>query len=184
MTKTPDRFTRTPLTGEAIDTILHVYVDARAELQHLEHYQPPRMRQQLERHATRPGCVAALAWHEGEPVGYAYGCPLGEENTWWPRAYPQPPADITREDGRRTFRIDEVAVLTSWRGTGTARKIHDHLLSGWTGRATLMVNPLAGDGKVQAVYEAWGYVSVAHAQPQSTAPVLSVMVRPAKQAAA
>ncbi|MEU1824630.1 hypothetical protein ABZ502_19650 [Streptomyces abikoensis] len=90
-----------------------------------------------------------------------------------------PSADIVREDGWRTFRLDEIAVLTSWRGTGTAREVHDHLLAGWPGRATLMVNPLAGDGKVQAVYERWGYVPVGHAQPQDTAPVLTVMIRPA-----
>ncbi|MFD0381411.1 hypothetical protein ACFQ2B_00235 [Streptomyces stramineus] len=92
------------------------------------------------------------------------------------------PADITREDGTRTLRLDETAVLTPWRGTGTARKVHDHLLAGWTGRATLMVNPLAGNGKVQAVYERWGYVPVGHAQPQDTAPVLTVMIRPGQLA--
>ncbi|MEU1824631.1 hypothetical protein ABZ502_19655 [Streptomyces abikoensis] len=90
MTKAPERFTRTPLTEETIDAILAVYVDARAELQHLEHYRPPRMRKQLERHATRPGCLAAVAWSGAVPVGYAYGCPLGEENTWWSRVYPPP----------------------------------------------------------------------------------------------
>ncbi|MFI1801894.1 N-acetyltransferase [Streptomyces sp. NPDC020379] len=179
----PDKFIRTPLTEETIDAILTVYVDARAEFQHLEHYQLPRMRTQLLRHAQRPGCVATVAWQRENPVGYAYGCPLGPDNTWWPRAYPPPPTDITREDGQRTFRIDEIAILTSWRGTGTARKIHDHLLSGWTGRATLMVSPLAGNGKVQAVYEEWGYVPVAHAQPQNTSPVLTVMIRPGQKTA-
>ncbi|MFD0444628.1 hypothetical protein ACFQ10_22710 [Streptomyces indonesiensis] len=39
-----------------------------------------------------------------------------------------------------------------------------------------MVNPLNEDGKVQALYTAWGYRAVGTAQSSPEAPVLTVMV--------
>ncbi|WP_165396433.1 hypothetical protein [Streptomyces sp. F001] len=41
--RSPDHFTRTPLAPGAIDPVLKVHVDARADLQDLEHYQPAPM---------------------------------------------------------------------------------------------------------------------------------------------
>ncbi|MGW0574996.1 hypothetical protein ACWD25_03320 [Streptomyces sp. NPDC002920] len=43
-------------------------------------------------------------------------------------------------------------------------------------RVTLLVNPKAGDGKVQAVYECWGYVKIGEQQPFADSPVLAAMM--------
>ncbi|MFD8783518.1 hypothetical protein [Kitasatospora sp. NPDC059599] len=44
-------------------------------------------------------------------------------------------------------------IRTPWRGTGTARRIHDALPVGRAeDRVTLPVDPVAGDGKVQRLY--------------------------------
>lgn len=44
-------------------------------------------------------------------------------------------------------------------------------------QVTLLVNPLAGDGKVQALYQTWGYVQISEQQPSPDGPVLAAMVR-------
>ncbi|MGW6506874.1 hypothetical protein ACWGCP_04865 [Streptomyces niveus] len=65
-----------------------------------------------------------------------------------------------------------------WRGTGTSRRIHDELLSNREEKqVSLLVNPLAGDGKVKALYEAWGYAQVSLQQPTPDGPVLTAMLR-------
>ena len=40
-----------------------------------------------------------------------------------------------------------------------------------------MVNPAAGDGKVHALYQSWGYVDLGHSQPSPASPRLTVMIR-------
>ena len=42
---------------------------------------------------------------------------------------------------------------------------------------TLMVNSAAGDGKVHALYESWGYKDIGQSQPSPASPFLTVMVR-------
>lgn len=44
---------------------------------------------------------------------------------------------------------------------------------------TLMVNPAAGNGKVLALYESWGYRAVNRVQPSPKAPPLIAMLREA-----
>ncbi|WP_406197030.1 hypothetical protein [Kitasatospora sp. NBC_01560] len=41
-----------------------------------------------------------------------------------------------------------------------------------------MVNPLAGDGKVQRLYETWGYVAFNAQPPSWDSPRLTAMIRP------
>lgn len=64
-----------------------------------------------------------------------------------------------------------------WRGTGTARRIHDALLADRNEPyVTLMVNALAGEGKVHRLYEAWGYKDLGLSRPSAASPVLTVMI--------
>ncbi|CAM5672257.1 hypothetical protein SALBM311S_06075 [Streptomyces alboniger] len=44
-------------------------------------------------------------------------------------------------------------------------------------RVTLLVNPKAGGGKVQAVYERWGYGKIGEQQPFADSPVFAAMMR-------
>lgn len=65
-----------------------------------------------------------------------------------------------------------------WRGTGTSLRIHDELLANRQEKqVTLLVNPLAGEGKVKALYEAWGYEQVSQQQPTPDGPALAAMLR-------
>ncbi|MEU8926162.1 hypothetical protein AB0D10_35405 [Kitasatospora sp. NPDC048545] len=66
-----------------------------------------------------------------------------------------------------------------WRGTGTARRIHDALPAERAeDRVTLPVDPPAGDGKVQRLYEAWGYRAFTTRQPSPHSPRLTAVIRP------
>jgi hypothetical protein len=77
-----------------------------------------------------------------------------------------------------TMALKEIMVRSPWRGTGTARRIHDELLSQRTEqRVTLLVNPLAGEGKVQGLYETWGYTAFNRQQPSPDSPALTAMIR-------
>lgn len=72
-------------------------------------------------------------------------------------------------------------MTTPWRGKGVARRIHDALLATRSEpNATLMVNPAAGDGKVQRLYERWGYAVIGAVQPSPESPVLACMARPVR----
>lgn len=79
---------------------------------------------------------------------------------------------------RPPLALEEIGVRPAWRKTGTARRIHDALL---TTRdepyITLTVNPAASDGKVHALYESWRYENIGRSKPSPASPVLTVMVR-------
>jgi hypothetical protein len=75
-----------------------------------------------------------------------------------------------------TLAVKEIGVRIAWRKTGTARRIHDEVLANRTEqRATLLVNPKAGDGKVQALYASWGYEVYNRQQPSPDSPQLVAM---------
>ncbi|MBL1095016.1 MULTISPECIES: hypothetical protein [Streptomyces] len=77
--------------------------------------------------------------------------------------------------------LKEIGVRVPWRGTGAARHIHDALLAERSEPyVSLMVNPLAGDGKVHRLYQSWGYEDIGRTQPPAGAPVLSAMIKPVR----
>ncbi|WP_143196901.1 GNAT family N-acetyltransferase [Streptomyces sp. CB00455] len=89
----------------------------------------------------------------------------GETVSWMP---PQRP-NFTREDGRRTFVVKELAVLADRRGHGIGRDLHRCPLHGITAdRATLTVRP---EAPAAAWYERLGYTLVEHTQPWDGAPI-------------
>lgn len=156
-------------------TLLEVYADVRAPLLHLPNYRVAAFAERLDRHATEPGFEAVIGYGDGEAVGYAYGNTIGADDRYWTRMTEPLPNGYTQV---ATLAIKEIGVRPPWRGTGTARRIHDELLAGRTEeRVTLLVNPLAGDGKVQALYTAWGYRAVNAQQPSPDSPRLTAMVR-------
>ncbi|MFH8993237.1 hypothetical protein [Streptomyces sp. NPDC017940] len=72
---------------------------------------------------------------------------------------------------------DEIVVRRTWRGTGLTPRIHEELLRERTEqRVTLLVNPKAGHGKVQALYQRWGYEKLGEQQPFPASPVFAAMM--------
>lgn len=103
---------------------------------------------------------------------------MDSEDRWWKRVSPAPPAEYT---SRNAVALKEIGVRVPWRGTGTARRIHDALLAGRSEPyVSLMVNSLAGDGKVHRLYQGWGYEDIGRSQPSADSPVLTAMIRPVR----
>ncbi|WP_405009927.1 GNAT family N-acetyltransferase [Kitasatospora sp. NBC_01539] len=156
-------------------TLIEVYADVRAPLLHLPNYALPAFAERLDRHGTEPGFEAVVGFVENEPVGYAYGNAVGPGDRWWTRMAESMPADITDIP---TLALKEIGVREPWRGTGVARRIHDALLQRRPEKQVgLMVNPAAGDGKVMALYESWGYRAINNVRPTPEAPPLVAMIR-------
>lgn len=169
--------TFTALDGARSD-LLDVYAEVRAPLLHLPNYAVTAFGERLDRHSTEPGFVAVLAYADGHPVGYAYGNRIEDGDRYWQRTSPTPAEEHTE---RPAVAMKEIGVRPAWRGTGTARSIHDALLaSREEPYVTLMVNPAAGDGKVHRLYQSWGYEDIGQSQPSPASPALTVMIRPVR----
>ncbi|MFC5883969.1 GNAT family N-acetyltransferase [Kitasatospora sp. CM 4170] len=163
------------LTPDARQGLLDVYTDVRAPLLHLPNYHVVAFAERLDRHAAEPGFEVVLAYAGQEPVGYAYANTLAADDRWWKRMVDPLPAGFTDVP---TVALKEIGVRSPWRGTGVALRIHDELMAGRTEeRVTLLVNPLAGEGKVRALYESWGYEAINSQQPSADSPRLTAMIR-------
>ncbi|CAL9655080.1 MULTISPECIES: GNAT family N-acetyltransferase [Streptomyces] len=145
-------------------------------------YDVERFDERLSSYASRPGWTAVLGYEEGEPVGFCFGTTLAPDTKWWNNMLAPLSAEVTTEDGKRTVALNEIVVRKPWRGRSIAWQLHEAWLSHRTEqRVTLLVNPLNGDGAVQAVYEAWGYRKIGDQKPFPDSPVFSVMLRSVKQ---
>lgn len=124
----------------------------------------------------KPGFRSTLArGSDGQPVGIAYGFPLGPQTVWWDELTDPVPEEMRREDGRRTFGLMELAVRAPWRGQGISRRLHDGLLDGVDAeRVLLNVHPASV--AAVAAYRAWGYRKVGDARPGSGADLFHVML--------
>lgn len=127
--------------------------------------------------SSKEAFACVIAYDQGQPVGYAYGAPLGRSSTWWAKVTPPLPEAFTGETGVRTFALSELMVRSPWRGTGASLRIHGALMaSRREERATLLVHK--DHVKVRALYEAWGYETVGECVPFEGAPELCAMVLP------
>ncbi|MFJ4567626.1 GNAT family N-acetyltransferase [Streptomyces caelestis] len=162
--------------GPARGDLLDVYAEVRAPLLHLPNYAVTAFGERLDRHSGEPGFVAILAYAGDQPIGYAYANRIEHGDRYWQRTTPAPSDVYTAQPA---VALKEIGVRPAWRGTGTARRIHDALLLARDEKfVTLMVNPAAGDGKVHALYRKWGYEDIGHSQPSPASPLLTVMIRP------
>jgi GNAT superfamily N-acetyltransferase len=162
--------------GTARSDLVDVYAEVRAPLLHLPNYAVTAFGERLDRHGCEPGFVAVLAYADDQPIGYAYANVIEYGDRYWQRTTPPPADEYTAQPA---VALKEIGVCPAWRGTGTARRIHDALLMNrQEPYVTLMVNGVAGDGKVHAVYRSWGYEDIGHSQPSPASPLLTVMIRP------
>jgi GNAT superfamily N-acetyltransferase len=161
------------------DDLVGIYEECWAHKLHLPHYAPEAFGERLRRHAAEAGWEAVVAHDSGEPIGWLYANRLtGAGDRWWRRTRPEPGPDLA---GASTVAVKEMMIRRQWRRQGIARRLHDVLLEGRPeAQASLMVNPLNQDGRVQALYASWGYRAVGTAQSSPEAPVLTVMVRPVR----
>ncbi|MFF3403995.1 GNAT family N-acetyltransferase [Streptomyces sp. NPDC002659] len=170
------------MLASARDDLVAVYRDVRAELLHLPNYAVSAFAERLDRHGSDPGWTAVLAYAEdGEPVGYAYSNVIETDDRWWQRITPFPAAEYIE---RPAVALKELGVRVPWRKTGTSVSLHDTLLAQHAREpyVSLMVNPAAGEGKVQRLYESWGYRSIGTSQPSPESPVLTAMIRSTRRA--
>lgn len=125
--------------------------------------------------ARRTGFRAAVASDGGRVVGMAYGYPLSASTGWWDTVLEQVPAEVRREDGKRTFGLFELAVRPSARRHGVATAMHQALINDLD-QQRVMLNTRPEATAAQAAYKAWGYVRVGAAVPWEGAAVHDVMV--------
>ncbi|MFJ9414622.1 GNAT family N-acetyltransferase [Streptomyces sp. NPDC101227] len=166
-----------PAAAQAEDAFRLIYAEAFAEPPYHETEDDVAAAFRRFPSMTRKRTVrAALARTEdGEPVGMAYGYPLGADAEWWDRLTEPVPDDMRREDGRRTFGFMELAVRGPWRGRGVARRLHETVLDGIEAeRVLLNVHP-AGEA-AQAAYRTWGYRKIGEARPWEGADLHDVML--------
>ncbi|MEV7213356.1 GNAT family N-acetyltransferase [Kitasatospora cineracea] len=186
MTVEPHRFTA--LTADVRQSLLAAYADVRAPLLDRPNYRLEAFAERLDQHAAAPGFTLVLALSPargqapgtaggiGPAAGYAYGTTVGPGDGYWQRLAEPLPACFTATP---VLALREIGVRPTWRGTGTARQIHDALLADRPERrVALMVNPLAGEGKVLRLYESWGYRGYNSQAATPLSPELTAMIRP------
>ncbi|MEV7122169.1 GNAT family N-acetyltransferase [Kitasatospora griseola] len=155
-----------------VSTYAEVYA---AEAQSDPFFSVERFTDRLRAHARQPRWGCALGEVSGAPVGYAYGFARTSEYQWGGLLTAVPPADLTESD-TRTFALCEVMVRAPWRGTGTARALHEELLDHRIEeRSHLLVEE--DHPRVRAVYERWGYRWMGTMQPYPDSPRYHSMVR-------
>lgn len=154
--------------------------EVRADQLHQPHYSVERYGERLARHGSEPGWEAVIGFDGTTPVGYAYVNTLAMNDRWWQRITTALPEDTTSTP---TVALKEIMLRVPWRGTGASVRIHDELLAGRKEeQVSLLVNPLAGNGKVKALYETWRYVQISQQQPSPDGPVIAAMVRAVRPA--
>lgn len=124
---------------------------------------PARFWERLDTYASRPGFTMVTGRESGGLVGLALGYPLPSGSRWWThlRGPHQDDTDFLREDGRRTFAINELMVHPAWRSRGIGRTLHNELLAHRAEeRATLLVRP-DNEPARSATYAGAGKLSVA-----------------------
>ncbi|MFI1465586.1 GNAT family N-acetyltransferase [Nocardia carnea] len=125
-----------------------------------------------------PGFDLVVLYLDEEPIGQAWGWPLGENTAGWGGLQlDEDDPEFTREDGTRTFGLSEIMVVPEHTGQGYARMLHDELLSARREkRATLLVDPR--NERAYARYQRWGWYRVGVQCPGwAGAPTFHVLIR-------
>ncbi len=182
MTTTAIQFRHATDVETVWGTLIEIYAEVYAEKLGQAHYSVERYGERLARHASEHGWEVVIGYDGSEPVGYAYANTLLPRDRWWGRMTTPLPQSCAETS---TVALKEGMLRQAWRGAGLARQGHDALLANRPEeQVTLLVNPLAGGGKVKALYEGWGYRAVGMQQPSADGPVLTAMLRAVREAAA
>ncbi|MFI6143775.1 GNAT family N-acetyltransferase [Streptomyces griseus] len=157
--------------------LLDVHAEVYADVARTDPFtSPDRFAEGLDHWTGRPGWTCAIGYDGDQPVGYAYGAPLPPRSRWWDGLLTDVPADVTAETGTRTYALSELMIREPWRKTGTARRLHDSLLTHRPEqRATLLVDQ--NHPKVHALYRSWGWTTLGDLRPSlPDAPIFQAML--------
>lgn len=135
--------------------------------------------ERFDSYLRAPGFDLVVLYLDGEPIGQAWGWPLGENTAGWNGLQlDEDDPEFTREDGTRTFGLSEIMVVPEQTGRGYARALHDELLGARRERrATLLVDP--SNERAYARYRRWGWYRVGVQRPGwEGAPTFDVLIRP------
>lgn len=162
--------------GDVRRAFLHLYEEIYSDVLADPFFSLSGFASRLDRQAQSPTWRAVIGYELAEPTGYIYGVTLQRGSTWWwAGSEQQLPDDFTAETGDRTIGIFEIMVRRPWRKKGVSTCLHEELLRGRREqRSTLLVEEKHPG--VRAVYERWGYRSIAKLQPQPQSPRYDVMV--------
>lgn len=132
----------------------------------------------FDSYVRRDGFDFVIAYTTGqEPVGQAWGWPLGPpDGGWWRYLTVPPEPGFADEDGTRTFALSELMVRRAFTGRGIAHAMHDFLLAKRPeSRAALLVHP---DNEIAyRAYIRWGWSKAAE-MSWSGAPRMDVLILP------
>lgn len=161
----------------AHDVIVPIYAASHADVIDDPFYSVQRFLDRLDGYAQRDGFEMVAAHMATEPVGLAFGYTLPPTTRWWEGLVGEPPDDLTRETGHRTFALNEIMVDPAHQRQGIARALHDELMSSRPEeRATLLVRP--DNEPAQTAYANWGWRKVAKLKPFPDSPVYDALILP------
>ena len=123
----------------------------------------------------KPGFLLSAATVDSRLLGVAYGYPLGPDTGWWKDTLEPVPAELTEEDGHRSFAIFELAVRPEHQRHGIGRAVHHRLIRGLRNERVIL-NSRPDAAAAQAFYRALGYRRVTSVIPWQGAPVYDVLV--------
>ncbi len=129
----------------------------------------------LDSYRRNSGFLLVTAHRDDELVGFVFGYALSPTSRWWAKTTPEPDAEFSGEDGRRTLALCEIHVRAPHRRQGIAKALHDeYLRDRGARRATLCVAP--SNEAAYAAYLAWGWRVVGQSQPLPDSPVFDVLL--------
>lgn len=142
--------------------LLDVYTEVYATVARTDPFaSPDRFAEGLDHWTARPGWTCVIGYDDDQPIGYTYGAPLPPRSRWWGGLLTHGPAETIT----RAYAFSELMVREPWRRTGTARHLHDALLTHRPEqRATLLVDQT--HPKVHALYQSWGWTILGDLRPR------------------
>jgi GNAT superfamily N-acetyltransferase len=162
----------------ANDIVATLYEATHAQQLEIPFYSVSRFLERLEGYTAAPGFALVLATDEagsGRPVGQAFGYPLPPGARWWNGIQGDVPAGFTREDGKRTYALNELMVHPEYQRRGVARMLHDTLMRSRTeSRATLLVR--ADNAAARSAYFHWGWRVATKLQPFPDSPIYDALI--------
>jgi GNAT superfamily N-acetyltransferase len=123
-----------------------------------------------------PGFEIVVATVGGRVVGTAHGVTLPAGVPWWRRLAGELPERLVAAAGAGgIFWLRELMVLSTYRGNGLGRRLHDVLLGGRAEAGTALT-VIVGNEPARGAYLRWGYRIVGTIRHAPESPVYEAMI--------